>query len=163
MSEAVVHAPARGGLAARMPVIGVLAAVAVLAFVASLLVGPAGIGFPGGGDAARVIFWEIRLPRALLGALVGGALGLSGAVLQGYLRNPLAEPGLLGISGGAALGAVVAIHTGAARSIRYRASCWGPPRCGGRSDGGNAARGRAQRADHADPRRCLPSRASPAH
>ena len=114
MSEAVVHAPARDGLAARMPVIGVLAAVAVLAFVASLLVGPAGIGLPGGGDAARVIFWEIRLPRALLGALVGGALGLSGAVLQGYLRNPLAEPGLLGISGGAALGAVVAIHTGAA-------------------------------------------------
>ena len=106
MSEAVVHAPARGGLAARMPVIGVLAAVAVLAFVASLLVGPAGIGFPGGGDAARVIFWEIRLPRAVLGALVGGALGLSGAVLQGYLRNPLAEPGLLGVSGGAALGAV---------------------------------------------------------
>jgi iron complex transport system permease protein len=114
MSEAVVHAPARDGLAARMPMIGVLAAVAVLAFVASLLVGPAGIGLPGGGDAARVIFWEIRLPRALLGALVGGALGLSGAVLQGYLRNPLAEPGLLGISGGAALGAVVAIHTGAA-------------------------------------------------
>jgi iron complex transport system permease protein len=114
MSEAVVHAPERDGLVARMPMIGVLAAVAVLAFVASLLVGPAGIGFPVGGDAARVIFWEIRLPRALLGALVGGALGLSGAVLQGYLRNPLAEPGLLGISGGAALGAVVAIHTGAA-------------------------------------------------
>ena len=114
MSEAVVHAPARDGLAARVPMIGVLAAVAVLAFVASLLVGPAGIGLPGGGDAARVIFWEIRLPRALLGALVGGALGLAGAVLQGYLRNPLAEPGLLGISGGAALGAVVAIHTGAA-------------------------------------------------
>jgi len=114
MSEAVVDAPARDGLAARVPMIGVLAAVAVLAFVASLLVGPAGIGLPGGGDAARVIFWEIRLPRALLGALVGAALGLSGAVLQGYLRNPLAEPGLLGISGGAALGAVVAIHTGAA-------------------------------------------------
>jgi iron complex transport system permease protein len=108
-----------------MPVIGVLAAVAVLAFVASLLVGPAGIGLPGGGDAARVIFWEIRLPRALLGALVGGALGLSGAVLQGYLRNPLAEPGLLGISGGAALGAVVAIHTGAAGAFGIALPAWG--------------------------------------
>jgi iron complex transport system permease protein len=88
--------------------------VTALAFVASLLVGPTGIGLPSGGEAARMILWEIRLPRAILGALIGGALGLSGAVLQGYLRNPLAEPGLLGISGGAALGAVIAIHTGAA-------------------------------------------------
>jgi iron complex transport system permease protein len=61
-----------------------------------------------------MILWEIRIPRAILAALIGGALGLSGAVLQGYLRNPLAEPGLLGISGGAALGAVTAIHSGAA-------------------------------------------------
>jgi iron complex transport system permease protein len=114
MSEAVVQAPVRDGLAARIPIIGVLAVLAGLAFVVSLLVGPTGIGLPGGGDAARMILWEIRLPRAILGALIGGALGLSGAVLQGYLRNPLAEPGLLGISGGAALGAVVAIHTGAA-------------------------------------------------
>ncbi len=114
MSEAIVQAPAREGIVARVPIIGVLAGIAGLAFLASLLVGPAGIGLPGGGDAARMILWEIRLPRAILGALIGGALGLSGAVLQGYLRNPLAEPGLLGISGGAALGAVVAIHTGAA-------------------------------------------------
>ena len=48
---------------------------------------------PQNADAARVVFTEIRLPRAVLGLLVGAALGLSGAVLQGYLRNPLAEPG----------------------------------------------------------------------
>jgi iron complex transport system permease protein len=54
------------------------------------------------------------MPRALLGALVGAALGMSGAALQGYLRNPLAEPGLLGVTGGASLGAVIAIHSGAA-------------------------------------------------
>jgi len=104
----------REAVAARVPVLAVLAAVTALAFVASVLVGPAGFGLPQGSDAASMILWEIRLPRAILGALIGGALGLSGAVLQGYLRNPLAEPGLLGISGGAALGAVIAIHTGAA-------------------------------------------------
>ncbi len=114
MSEAAVQERAHDRAAARIPVLGALAAVAGLAFLASLFVGPTGIGLPRGGDAARMILWEIRLPRAILGVLIGGALGLSGAVLQGYLRNPLAEPGLLGISGGAALGAVVAIHTGAA-------------------------------------------------
>jgi iron complex transport system permease protein len=55
---------------------------------------------------------EIRLPRAILGLMIGATLGLSGAVLQGYLRNPLAEPGLLGISASASLGAVLAIYTG---------------------------------------------------
>jgi len=55
---------------------------------------------------------EIRLPRALLGAMVGASLGLSGAALQGYLRNPLAEPGLIGVSSAASLGAVIAIYTG---------------------------------------------------
>ena len=114
MSEATVPASLRDAVTTRIHVIGALAAVTALAFVASLLVGPTGIGLPSGGEAARMILWEIRLPRAILGALIGGALGLSGAVLQGYLRNPLAEPGLLGISGGAALGAVIAIHTGAA-------------------------------------------------
>lgn len=92
----------------------VAACVALFAFVLSLTIGPAGFGLPGNPEAARLIFVEIRLPRALLGFLVGGALGLTGAVLQGYLRNPLAEPGLIGISGGAALGAVTAIHTGLA-------------------------------------------------
>jgi iron complex transport system permease protein len=58
------------------------------------------------------IITQLRLPRALLAATIGGVLGLSGAVLQGYLRNPLADPGLLGISSGAALGAVTAIYFG---------------------------------------------------
>lgn len=92
----------------------VVAGAAALAFLVSLSVGPAGIGLPGGEAAARIVLLEIRLPRALLGFLVGGALGISGAVLQGYLRNPLAEPGVMGIAGGASLGAVVAIHTGLA-------------------------------------------------
>lgn len=59
-----------------------------------------------------LIIREIRLPRTLLAMVVGAALGMSGAALQGFLRNPLAEPGLLGVSGGAALGAVIAIYTG---------------------------------------------------
>ncbi len=78
----------------------------------SLLVGPTGIGLP--PSAAWLILVELRLPRTLVAVLVGGALGLAGAVLQGYLRNPLAEPGVIGISGGASLGAVLAIHTGLA-------------------------------------------------
>jgi iron complex transport system permease protein len=93
--------------------IPLLTGLLALAFLASLLMGAAGFGFPGGKTAAWLIFTEIRLPRAILGALIGAALGLAGAALQGYLRNPLAEPGLLGVSGGASLGAVIAIHSGA--------------------------------------------------
>lgn len=93
-------------------VLAALAALAAAAFAASLFAGPSGWGLPPQEEAARLVFVEIRLPRAILGALVGAALGLSGAVLQGYLRNPLAEPGLMGIAGGASLGAVAAIHGG---------------------------------------------------
>lgn len=92
-----------------------LAAFAALAFLLSLAVGPTGAFIDAAPQARALIFWEIRLPRALLGALVGGALGLSGAALQGYLRNPLAEPSIIGVSGGAALGAVAAIHLGLAQ------------------------------------------------
>src|SRR5262252_5547291 len=99
------------GLAPRY-LIALLAAIAALAFILSLLVGPSGIGIDATGQARALIFEEIRLPRALLGALVGGTLGLAGAALQGYLRNPLAEPSLVGVSGGAALGAVLAIQLG---------------------------------------------------
>jgi iron complex transport system permease protein len=59
-----------------------------------------------------VIIWEIRLPRALAALVVGGALGASGAALQGLLRNPLAEPGVLGVSASASLCATIAIFWG---------------------------------------------------
>lgn len=69
----------------------------------------------GQGDPAdTLIVWAIRLPRALAALLVGAALGLSGAALQGLLRNPLAEPGVLGVSATAALCATAAIYYGLA-------------------------------------------------
>jgi iron complex transport system permease protein len=64
-----------------------------------------------------LVMQEIRLPRAMLAVMVGASLGLSGAAMQGYLRNPLAEPGLLGVSGSAALGAVLAIQLGLASAF----------------------------------------------
>ncbi len=97
-----------------------LAALVVVLTLASLMIGPAGIGWSealralvSGEGAAGLVMREIRLPRALLGAMIGAALGLSGAAMQGFLRNPLAEPGLIGTSASAALGAVIAIQTGA--------------------------------------------------
>jgi len=68
------------------------------------------------GTPLSVVMREIRLPRALLAMMIGVSLGLSGAAMQGYLRNPLAEPGLIGVSGAAALGAVLAIQSGFALS-----------------------------------------------
>ena len=61
----------------------------------------------------RIIIYDIRLPRLLLGVLVGAALAVSGAVMQGLFRNPLADPGLVGVSSGSALGAVLIIVLGA--------------------------------------------------
>lgn len=67
----------------------------------------------GNGDPTAIaIVRDLRLPRVVLGALVGAGLGASGAALQGALRNPLAEPYLLGVSGGAAVGAVIAFALG---------------------------------------------------
>jgi iron complex transport system permease protein len=108
--------PARTGVAPPL-LIGGLAVAALVAFALSLAIGPSGFGLSGAGEAAGLIFWEIRMPRAVLGALVGAALGLSGAALQGYLRNPLAEPSLVGVSGGSALGAVLAIHLGVSQAF----------------------------------------------
>lgn len=59
-----------------------------------------------------LVMREIRLPRMILGAFCGAALGMSGAAMQGYLRNPLAEPGLIGVSASASLGAVLALQLG---------------------------------------------------
>jgi iron complex transport system permease protein len=58
------------------------------------------------------VLWQIRAPRSVAAAVVGAALGLAGAVMQGLLRNPLADPGVLGVSGGAGLGAALAISLG---------------------------------------------------
>ena len=62
-----------------------------------------------GNDIRAEILWKLRFPRILLGMIVGGALSLSGAILQGIFRNPLVEPYTLGISGGASLGVVFII------------------------------------------------------
>ena len=96
-----------------------LAGVAIAATL-SMLIGPSGIGFSqllgvigrGDDDIAWTIISEIRLPRTILAVMVGATLGLSGATLQGFLRNPLADPGLVGVSSMAALGAVLALYTG---------------------------------------------------
>jgi iron complex transport system permease protein len=99
-----------------------LAVLALALMTLSLLTGPAGLGpvesirglVAGGDDATVLIMHEIRLPRALLAGLVGFSLGVSGAALQGFLRNPLAEPGIIGVSASAALGAVLMFYTGIA-------------------------------------------------
>ena len=98
----------------------VLALIAFACAVLSLGLGPAHLGWArafaalaGHGDSvATTIVWQLRLPRALLALLIGAILGGAGAALQGYLRNPLADPGVLGTSSTAALGAVLALYYG---------------------------------------------------
>ena len=93
---------------------GLLLLLTLAAFLLSLMAGKVWI-WPmswAADNADGWIFLELRLPRALLGLCVGAALGLSGAVLQGYLRNPLADPTVLGVSASAALGGVLAIFLG---------------------------------------------------
>lgn len=113
--------------ARRQPLLlwGALLATLVLLAVAGVAWGAVSIPF---GDAARALVGRgeatdvaivrtLRLPRVVLGALVGAGLGMAGAALQGSLRNPLAEPYLLGVSGGAAVGAVIVVALGAAGAI----------------------------------------------
>ncbi|MEH3105143.1 MAG: iron ABC transporter permease [Sphingomonas phyllosphaerae] len=69
-------------------------------------------------DPRSIIIVELRLPRTILALAVGAALGMSGATMQGYLRNPLADPGLFGVSSGAAFGAVCSLYFG------YAAQTW---------------------------------------
>ena len=93
----------------------------VAVFLGSLLAGPTKVSLWNAitHPAADLsfVFWDIRLPRALLGLLVGATLGLAGATMQGFLRNPLAEPGILGVTGGAAVGAVAVFYTGIATAF----------------------------------------------
>jgi iron complex transport system permease protein len=95
-----------------------LLALAVLVAVPlSLLAGRVWLD-PAATPNAAVILAELRLPRALLAVTVGAGLGAAGAAMQGYLRNPLADPGLFGIAPGAALGAVASLWFG------FAASAW---------------------------------------
>lgn len=96
----------------------------LVALLASLAAGPAPIAFLdslaalwGRGGTDVLVIQEIRVPRTLLAAFTGATLGLAGAALQGLLRNPLAEPGLIGVSGGAAFGAVVMLYTGLSQAF----------------------------------------------
>ncbi len=99
-----------------------LVIVSIAAMAASLLIGPAALAPADaiaalfGDGPASVIVRDIRLPRALAAWLAGAALGAAGAALQGLLRNPLADPGVLGVSSIAALGAVIAIYFNLAAS-----------------------------------------------
>ena len=102
--------PARGATLA------VLAGLAVLLALASLAAGRVWIPLRAWSDTSDPlwpILMELRLPRTLLGVFVGGALGMAGAAMQGYTRNPLADPGTLGVSAMAALGAVLTLYFGA--------------------------------------------------
>lgn len=100
-----------------------LLAALLAVFCAALLVGPVEINlwqaltdsWQARDSMASLILFEIRLPRALLALFIGATLGLAGAALQGLLRNPLAEPGIIGVSNCAALGAVVVFYYGLSR------------------------------------------------
>ena len=104
----------------------------------------------------RIIIYDIRLPRVVLGVLVGAALAVSGAVMQGLFRNPLADPGLVGVSAGASLGAVAVIVLGATRARARRRRCFGSfalplaAFCGGLGD--DASCSTASRRGRAAPR-----------
>ena len=103
----------------------VLAAAMLAAGAGSMLIGPAGLApqavlrglFVSDAGTLALVVQEIRLPRTVLAAAIGAVLGLGGAALQGYLRNPLAEPGLIGVTGAAALGAVLMLYTGASQTL----------------------------------------------
>jgi len=101
----------------------VLVAVLLAAVIGSALIGSEHIDpwravFGGAdGNVAAVILFRIRLPRALMAVVVGGALAAAGTVLQALLRNPLAEPHLLGVSGGAAFGGVLALIVAGASGV----------------------------------------------
>jgi iron complex transport system permease protein len=98
----------------------VLSIAVVLLFIASLSIGYAPLDIPratrdifqGNQTLAALVLRELRFPRALLGGLVGFSLGMTGAAMQGLLRNPLAEPGIIGVSGAAAFGAVLTFYFG---------------------------------------------------
>jgi iron complex transport system permease protein len=104
-----------------LPMTLALGLLAVFFATLSFFIGPSDIragdllaGLFSGDGAAGIIAREIRLPRAILALFVGGALGVSGAALQGLFRNPLAEPGVTGVTSSAGFGAIIAQYFGLA-------------------------------------------------
>ncbi len=142
-----VHAPRAPAVLAAAPaapalLLGALVLILLVLCAASLAVGraPLDVGqaiaqwVRGESTLATLVLIELRVPRTLLAVLVGGSLGLAGAALQGLLRNPLAEPGIIGVSSCAAFGAVHCVLQrnfvgGAARFAAGR-HCRGVGRCG---------------------------------
>ena len=105
-------------------VFGLLVAALLVSAAAAVLIGAVAIGpgdviaaLFGSQDTSGTIIRELRLPRVLGAALVGGALAGSGVLLQGLLRNPLADPFVTGTQAGASLGAVVAVALGASAIV----------------------------------------------
>lgn len=92
---------------------GLVAMLCALSLIAGRVWTPLS-AFTDQADPRWLIIFELRTPRTLLAVLVGAALGTSGAAMQGYTRNPLADPGVLGVSAMAALGAVATLYFGAA-------------------------------------------------
>ncbi len=111
--------PSLMGVLAALTIGAMLAALALGAYalsppaVISALLEPLGIGLGAHTPEQAFVLLHIRLPRVVLAALVGGALGISGALSQGLFRNPLAEPALIGVASGAAVGAAIVLVFGA--------------------------------------------------
>lgn len=98
---------------------GLLIAALIILICASVTMGPAGVPSPNSGEAWRAVLFEIRIPRTIAAALTGALLGISGAAMQALLRNPLADPGVLGISATATLGATVVLYYGLAAAAPF--------------------------------------------
>ena len=121
MAEIALRAqPETGRAATRVPtsvVVIVLAVLTVLLCLVSLAVGSQSLTLeelvsafvPGERTVASIIVWQLRMPRTVLAAMVGAALAVAGVVMQGLTRNPLAEPGILGVNAGASLSVVLSM------------------------------------------------------
>ena len=121
MAEIALRAqPETGRAATRVPtgvVVLVLAVLTVLLCLTSLAVGSrnltleelASVFVPGERTMASIIVWQLRMPRTVLAVMVGAALAVAGVVMQGLTRNPLAEPGILGVNAGASLSVVLSM------------------------------------------------------
>jgi iron complex transport system permease protein len=130
VSQPVFHSYVTKRIVTRTRVFGVSALLLIILAVVSsvsMFVGPSGVGtshvwngilslwsqsHPGLSDSEKIILLDIRLPRIIFAGIVGATLSIAGVVFQALLRNPLADPYILGVYGGSAVGAIIAIMTG---------------------------------------------------